>query len=114
MMSDLGAAGMRLLASQTPNVWGLWLPWNQYGLDFEPNPDCISSPRSKFSNMQAKHLTETRFSDFALSLALLKGLEDLGVKPTAMEAILPDYLWRFRPSGQYAAIKESAKKLRDT
>ena len=41
-----------------------------------------------------------------------KTLADLNVKPTAMEAILPDYLWRFRPSGQYDAIKESAKNLR--
>ncbi len=41
-----------------------------------------------------------------------KGLADLGVTPTAMEAILPDYLWRFRPSGQYDSIKESAKNLR--
>lgn len=39
-------------------------------------------------------------------------LADLGVEPAAMEAILPDYLWRFRPSGQYAAIKESARNLR--
>jgi NADH dehydrogenase len=38
-----------------------------------------------------------------------KDLSDLGIQPTAMEAVLPDYLWRFRPSGQYAAIKESAK-----
>jgi uncharacterized protein YbjT (DUF2867 family) len=37
---------------------------------------------------------------------------DLGITPTAMEAILPDYLWRFRPSGQYAEIKESARNLR--
>lgn len=36
-------------------------------------------------------------------------LSDLGIQPTALEAVLPDYLWRFRPSGQYAAIKESAK-----
>jgi NADH dehydrogenase len=41
-----------------------------------------------------------------------KTLADLGIKPTAMGAILPDYLWRFRPSGQYDAIKESAKNLR--
>ncbi len=39
-------------------------------------------------------------------------LADLGVHPTALEAVLPDYLWRFRPSGQYDAIKESAKNLR--
>ena len=41
-----------------------------------------------------------------------KTLADLGIRPTAMEAILPDYLWRFRPSGQYAAIKDSAKNMR--
>jgi NADH dehydrogenase len=41
-----------------------------------------------------------------------KGFAALGIKPAAMEAILPDYLWRFRPSGQYDAIKESAKNLR--
>lgn len=40
------------------------------------------------------------------------GLTDLGIQPTSMEAVLPDYLWRFRPSGQYAAIKASAKNLR--
>ena len=29
-----------------------------------------------------------------------------------MESVLPDYLWRFRPSGQYEALKESARNLR--
>ncbi len=38
-----------------------------------------------------------------------RGLADLGIAPTAIMAVLPDYLWRFRRSGQYAAIKESAK-----
>jgi NADH dehydrogenase len=41
-----------------------------------------------------------------------KGLSDLGIVPTAMEAVLPEYLWRYRPSGQFAAIKDSAKNLR--
>ncbi|MEY4983179.1 MAG: hypothetical protein RIR62_1445 [Pseudomonadota bacterium] len=41
-----------------------------------------------------------------------KGLADLGITPTALDAVLPEYLWRYRPSGQYAAIKESAKNLR--
>jgi NADH dehydrogenase len=31
-----------------------------------------------------------------------------------MEAVLPDYLWRFRPSGQYDAIKDSAQNLRNS
>lgn len=41
-----------------------------------------------------------------------QGFAALGIKPTAMEAVLPDYLWRFRPSGQFDAIKESAKNLK--
>jgi NADH dehydrogenase len=41
-----------------------------------------------------------------------QGFAELGIQPTAMEGILPDYLWRFRPSGQYDAIKESAKNLK--
>lgn len=41
-----------------------------------------------------------------------RGFADLGIRPTATEAVLPDYLWRFRPGGQYDAIKESARNLR--
>lgn len=40
------------------------------------------------------------------------GFAALGITPVAMETILPDYLWRFRPSGQYDAIKASAKHLK--
>jgi NADH dehydrogenase len=43
-----------------------------------------------------------------------RGLADLGIAPTPIDAVLPEYLWRYRPSGQYAAIKESAKNLRKT
>ncbi|PCH72740.1 MAG: complex I NDUFA9 subunit family protein [Rhodobacteraceae bacterium] len=41
-----------------------------------------------------------------------KGFGDLGIAPVAMGTVLPDYLWRFRPSGQYDAIKQSAGNLR--
>ena len=41
-----------------------------------------------------------------------RGFAELGITPTAMDAVLPDYLWRFRPSGQYDAIKASARNLR--
>ncbi len=41
-----------------------------------------------------------------------KGFADLGMTPVAMEAVLPEYLWRYRPSGQFATIKASAKNLR--
>jgi len=43
-----------------------------------------------------------------------RGLADLGIAPTPMDAVLPEYLWRYRPSGQFAAIRESAKNLRKT
>lgn len=41
-----------------------------------------------------------------------RGFAELGITPTALDAVLPDYLWRFRPAGQYDAIKESARNLR--
>ncbi|MGL4311337.1 MAG: complex I NDUFA9 subunit family protein, partial [Paracoccaceae bacterium] len=41
-----------------------------------------------------------------------KGFADLGITPSALAAVLPDYLWPYRPSGQYDAIKASAKNLR--
>jgi NADH dehydrogenase len=41
-----------------------------------------------------------------------KGFADLGITPVALEAVLPDYLWRFRPAGQYEALKKSGKNLR--
>ncbi len=41
-----------------------------------------------------------------------KNLADLDIKPTAMETVLPEYLWRYRTSGQYASMKNSAKGLK--
>ncbi len=41
-----------------------------------------------------------------------RGLADLGVTATPMQGVLPDYLWRYRASGQFAAIKASARNLR--
>jgi uncharacterized protein YbjT (DUF2867 family) len=40
--------------------------------------------------------------------------DDLGITPTAMELVLEDYLWPYRPSGQYAEIKESASNLKQS
>ncbi len=39
-------------------------------------------------------------------------LADLGITPTDMDAVVPEYLWRYRPTGQFAAITESAKNLK--
>ncbi len=60
-------------------------------------------------------VTADQVKNLAIGNVVEKGapdFDDLGITPTAMEAILPDYLWRFRPSGQYDAIKESAKNLK--
>jgi uncharacterized protein YbjT (DUF2867 family) len=40
------------------------------------------------------------------------GFDTLGIDPTSMESVLPEYLWPFRVSGQYADIKASAKNLK--
>lgn len=41
-----------------------------------------------------------------------RGFEDLGIAPAAMDGILETYLFRYRPGGQYAAIRESASGLK--
>lgn len=41
-----------------------------------------------------------------------KGFAELGLKPTPMSAVLPDYLYVHRVGGQYKAIHESAERLR--
>ncbi|MCA8883755.1 MAG: complex I NDUFA9 subunit family protein [Rhodobacteraceae bacterium] len=41
-----------------------------------------------------------------------KGLADLGIDPVACGAVLQDYLWRFRPTGQFEELTESARDLK--
>lgn len=41
-----------------------------------------------------------------------RGFADLGIVPVSLEAVLPEYLWRFRPQGQYDDITASAKNLK--
>lgn len=40
------------------------------------------------------------------------GFADLGIEPTASGAVIGEYLWRFRPLGQYESIIDTAKQLR--
>jgi NADH dehydrogenase len=42
-----------------------------------------------------------------------QGFGALGITPTAMGPVLGEYLWPFRPDGQYADIKETAQHLRN-
>jgi len=39
-------------------------------------------------------------------------LSDLGISPVPSDTVLGDYLWPYRPSGQYSSIKDSAKNLK--
>ncbi len=41
-----------------------------------------------------------------------RGFDALGITPTTMETVLPEYLWKFRPAGQYADLMRSGRKLR--
>lgn len=39
---------------------------------------------------------------------------DLGIEPTDMDAVLAEYMWVYRPGGQYSALQDSARNLRNT
>lgn len=41
-------------------------------------------------------------------------LADLGIQPTATGAVIDEYLWPYRVAGQYQAITNSAKNLRQS
>jgi len=41
-----------------------------------------------------------------------RGFDALGIVPTAMDSVLPEYLWKFRPAGQYAELMKSGRRLR--
>ena len=67
--------------------------------------------------IENKMLTRDQVRNLALDNVVAddaKGFADLGITPTPMASVLPEYLWRFRPSGQYFTIKASAKNLRKT
>ena len=35
----------------------------------------------------------------------------LGITPTSVEAVVPSYLWRFHPKGEYAGAQKQARLL---
>ena len=59
--------------------------------------------QDQVKNLQIDNIVSTDANDFS----------DLEIRPTAMETVLPEYLWRYRVSGQYASIKDSAKGLKN-
>ena len=59
--------------------------------------------QDQVKNLQIDNIVSTGAND----------LSDLEIRPTAMETVLPEYLWRYRVSGQYASIKDSAKGLKN-
>jgi NADH dehydrogenase len=76
-----------------------------------PIPFPLASLLGKIGDIQAKILpiapqvtsdqVELLKSDNVANPAL-PGLADLGVTPTAVDAVIPTYLWRFRRGGQFA------------
>ncbi len=42
----------------------------------------------------------------------MMGFEELGIDPVSMAAVLEEYLWPYRPGGQYAEIQENAGYMR--
>lgn len=58
--------------------------------------------QDQVKNLQIDNIVSTDAND----------LSDLEIRPTSMETVLPEYLWRYRVSGQYASIKDSAKGLK--
>ena len=41
-----------------------------------------------------------------------RGFSDLGIVPTPYSAVIGDYMWRYRPAGQFTAMRDSAKNLK--
>lgn len=41
-----------------------------------------------------------------------KSFDDLNIAPTSLKSVMPDYMWVYRPHGQFDAIQESAKDMR--
>jgi len=68
-----------------------------------------------FGLLANKVLTRDQLRNLARDNVVAEGAPGfgaLGIAPVAMEAVLPDYLWKFRPSGQYAELMKSSGKLR--
>ena len=77
-----------------------------FGFDMLETVSLGMVPNGMLTRDQLKNLARDNVAS-----ADLPGLADLGIEATPYSSVLPDYLWRFRNSGQYADIKASAKNL---
>ena len=69
-----------------------------------------------FQLIENKMLTRDQLKNLKLDNVVsadAKGFEDLGIRPVTAGSVLPDYLWKFRPAGQYDDIMDSARNLRN-
>jgi NADH dehydrogenase len=62
-------------------------------LQFAPSPFTLTSDQVELLRQ------DNIVSDAAKAASLT--FEGLGITPDSMEAVAPQYLWRFRPSGQF-------------
>lgn len=63
----------------------------------------------KNSVLTRDQLRQLRVDNVASGDAL--GFEALGLEPAALEAVLPEYLWPYRPAGQYDELRRTLKRL---
>lgn len=71
--------------------------------------------RATFGLLENKMITRDQVSNLRHDNVVGDGVmtfTDLGIEPAALAAVLPEYLWRFRPGGQYAEMTESARNIK--
>ncbi|NVK15899.1 MAG: complex I NDUFA9 subunit family protein [Rhodobacteraceae bacterium] len=69
-----------------------------------------------FQLIENKMLTRDQLKSLKLDNVVsdgAKGFAVLGINPVSAGSVLPDYLWKFRPSGQYDEMTDSARNLRN-
>ncbi|ETX10764.1 3-beta-hydroxy-delta(5)-steroid dehydrogenase [Roseivivax halodurans JCM 10272] len=86
--------------------WAASIMGRSFDLVQRASFDMIDAPvtRDQVANLRNDNVVSGKTMTF----------EDLGIETTSLEAVVPDYLWRFRPSGQYSEIKKSAQDLRES
>lgn len=104
MQQMLGVIHRRALVLSLPRVIAGPMA---FGFDLLQKVSCQLIENKMLTVDQLKNLkTDNVVGDNA------KGFADLGIRPVALASVLPDYLWKFRPSGQYDEMVGSARNLR--